>query len=143
MALSDCLQKQEKLKKTFSCCSSQEEKYLKIIEMGRALPLLSEEERKEPDRILGCQSLLYLKTNQVKENLFFAVYSNALVSLGLAALLIEIYQGQKADAILKHPPKVLTEIGIATSFTAGRINGLNSLYTRMRKDACLYLTQTK
>ena len=139
MALSRCLEKQEQLKKSFCHCSSQEEKYLKIIQMGRALSLLTEEEREEKDRILGCQSLLYLKTEQVEKNLFFRVYSNALVSLGLAALLIKIYQGEQPEVVLKCPPKVLTEIGIATSFTPGRINGLNSLYTRMRRDACTYL----
>ncbi|MEM7174703.1 MAG: SufE family protein [Chlamydiota bacterium] len=137
MTLSRCLEKQEQLKTLFSSCSDQEEKYLKIIEMGRALPLLKE--KTEKDRILECQSLLYLKTEQIEKNLFFKVYSNALISLGLAALLIEIYQGEPPEVILKCPPKVLKKIGIATSFSPGRINGLNSLYARMRRDACAYL----
>ena len=111
--------------------------HLKVIERGQALPLLAKEEHIEKYRIAGCQSLLYLKTSLQEEKLLFSAYSNALISLGLAALLIEIYQEEVPEVVLHCPPKVLTEIGMTSSLTPGRMQGVNSLYARMRLEAAL------
>ncbi len=132
-----CLDKQAQIQRDFSHCMDAEEMHLKIIERGRSLPLLAKEERVEKYRIAGCQSLLYLKTSLRSEKLAFSAYSNALISLGLAAVLIEIYQDELPEVVLRCPPKVLAKIGVTSSLTPGRMQGVNSLYARMRLEAAL------
>lgn len=135
MTVESCLQAQERIKNLFHSCKTREEHYLKIIELGRGLSMLPKEECKEKDRVMGCQSLLYLQTVEEKGILLFHLYSDALISAGLGALLLSIYQHQTPKVVLSCPPKVLSEIGLGTSLSPGRINGVTSLYGKMRKDA--------
>lgn len=138
-AHSNCLEKQRALKELFLKCPTNEAKYQKIIEIGKTLPLLPSELRTEANLVRGCQSLLYLKTFLTNGLLHFQVYSEALISAGLAQLLIQIYQGERPETLLKCPPTFLEEIGIQASLTPGRSNGLFSLYLRMKQDALKFI----
>jgi len=135
MKLSSCQKKQEKIKKQFLTLSSMEERYEKIIAMGRALPSFPKEEEKEENRIKGCQSTLYLKITVCTGKMHILASSNALISAGLAALLIFVYQNESPIAILQHPPLFLKEIGILETLSPGRSNGLRNLYQKMRQNA--------
>lgn len=128
----DAVNKQFELKKIFSSLSTAQEKYEKIIEMGRNLPLLSPEARIEQNLVPGCQSLLYLETLYRDGLIYFKADSEALISKGLAALLIYVYSEQPADSIFKHPPLFLKEIGITQALSPARSNGLLSLYKKMQ-----------
>ena len=139
MKLASCQKKQEKLKKQFLALNTMEERYEKIIEMGRMLPSFPKEEKKEENRVQGCQSLLYLKTTLHEENVDILVFSNALISSGLAALLVFVYQNESPIAILKYPPLFLKEIGILEALSPGRSNGLRSLYQKLRKNVVQFI----
>lgn len=130
-----CLAKQEKVKKIFHSCHIAEDRYLKIIELGRTLPLLALKER-IPERIVsGCQSIVYLKTELKEGKIYFTVYSEALISTGLAALLLFCYNGEEPLVLLKCPPDFLNELGIFTSLSPARSNGLASMFLRMQQEA--------
>ena len=113
-----------------------DEKYEKIIEMGRALPRLPDISRIQENLVQGCQSILYLETAFKDGKIYFNADSEALISKGLAALLIRAYSGETQEAILKCPPTFLTDIGIQNSLSPARSNGLASLFLKM-KQACL------
>ncbi|HSX03255.1 MAG TPA: SufE family protein [Rhabdochlamydiaceae bacterium] len=134
-----CLEKQEALKREFASCLSREAKYEKIIELGRVLPPFAEEEKVPENLIKGCQSIVYLSSKLDDGKLKFSAFSLALISSGLAMLLIKIYDGETPETILKCPPLFLEELGIHASLTPGRSNGLSSLYLRMKQDALKFL----
>src|SRR5574342_1213846 len=96
--------KQQALKEIFIHFSSPSEKYEKIIELGRALPPLSSSARTQENLVQGCQSILYLETTIEDGRLYFNADSEALISKGVAALLIYVYSGQPPEAIFKEPP---------------------------------------
>jgi cysteine desulfuration protein SufE len=83
----------------------------------------------------GCQSVLYLHTHFQDGKLFFAAHSEALISAGLAALLIAIYTDSSPETILLNPPVFLQEIGLLASLSPSRSNGFASIYHRMRQEA--------
>lgn len=98
---------------------------------------------KEENSVQGCQSLLYLHTEKEQKILHFHAYSDALISSGLAALLIFLYSGESAEQIIQNPPKVLEKIGIPLALTPSRANGLASLYVKMRKEAIYVMLSCK
>ncbi len=123
------------LKQIFNSMTSQDERYSYIIDLGRSLPAYAPD-LKTPEKIVpGCQSVLYLNSTLIDGKLFFAAQCDALISLGLAALLISIYSGLDPKIILLNPPAFLQEIGIFTSLSPSRSNGLVNIYARMKSDA--------
>ena len=127
--------KQQILVEIFQKFSSMDEKYEKIIEMGRALPPLSETAHIQENLVQGCQSILYLETEVRDGKVYFNADSEALISKGLAALLIYVYSGELPEALFKEPPLFLKEIGLHQALSPARSNGLASLYRKMQEEA--------
>jgi len=127
------------IKKKFAAYHLPEEKYSALIELGRSLPHF-EEQYKTADRIVqGCQSKLYLRSYLRDGKIFFEVSSDALISAGLAALLILAYNGEPPETVLKCPPLFMAEIGVAESLSLNRSNGLAYIHLRMKQEAVRWL----
>ncbi len=133
-------EKQQAIKASFSSTLSQEEIYKKIMEWRKHLPLFREEWKVENKRVTGCQSILYLHTETREGRLIFYASSDALISAGLASLLIYLYSGETAEVVLMQPPLFFEECKISESLTVGRANGFASLYLRMKQEALSYLS---
>lgn len=131
----------ETLKNKFSDLSSTESLYQEIMALGKDLPSFNSEWKKEENRVLGCQSLMYLASFYREGKLFFYATSDALISAGLAALLLEVYSGQSPEVILKTSPSFLEEMKIPAALTPGRANGLASLVIKMKQEALKHLLQ--
>ena len=138
-----CLEKQQLVKTLFAECGTEEFKYQKIIEMGRAQPPLSAPYKIPENIVKGCQSTMYLRSYLKGDRIFFEAESDALISSGLAAILVNVYSGETAETILKCPPDYLEEIGINASLTPSRANGLYSIHLRMKQEALKHLMNQK
>lgn len=130
-----CLNKQAQVKELFANSKTQESKYAKIIELGRALPKMDAPYKTQENLVSGCQSQTYLRARQENNLVYFEIESDALISEGLAALLLKVYNGESAETILKCPPSFLEEIGISASLTPSRANGLYSMHLKMKQEA--------
>lgn len=135
MEFKSCLDNQEKLRALFAPYHEAEERYTKLIEIGRTLKPYPKMYETAEYLVKGCQSLLYLKSEIQMEKMSFLVSSNALISSGLAALLLMIYEGEPAESIIKCPPIVLKELKLTSYLSPSRVNGLRSLYLRMQQEA--------
>jgi len=135
-----CLEKQEKLKNLFTNFKDSNEKYHKIIDLGRQLPKMDISYKTEANLVKGCQSVMYLRGFLENDKVFFEADSDALISLGLCALLISIYSNESAETILKCPPNCLEELGISSSLSQNRANGLYSIHLKMKQEALRLLT---
>ena len=142
MTLSSSEQKQEKIKAEFAKCSSQEEIYLNIIEWGRKLPHMDENLRTKEALVSGCQSEMFLSSSCEEGKLFFTAYSDALISAGLAALLLYVYNGETPETLLTHPPRFLDEAGIRASLSPTRSNGLANIFLQMQRESLNYIIST-
>lgn len=136
-----CLEKQKKIKELFLACPSEEAKYEKIIELGRQQSPLAANDKIPENLVKGCQSQMYLHSYWSNDHIMFESESDALISAGLAALLVQVYSGESPEAILKCPPKYLEEIGINSSLTPNRASGLYSMHLRMKQDALKMLVE--
>lgn len=136
-----CLNKQTITKNLFRACITPEQKYQKIIELGRNLPPYPSINKTLENQVSGCQSVMYLCSCLKETKLHFAVYSEALISSGLAALLLFVYQDEPPEVILKCPPLFLEEIGLQEALSPSRANGLFSLFLHMKQEALKALIQ--
>ncbi len=134
-----CLIKQARVKLLFSTCLTAEQKYTKIIELGRALPPFCSSLKMDENLVKGCQSRMYLYATFSEGKVFFRLDSEALISAGLGALLLSVYNEESPDVILSCPPLFLEELGIQKSLSPSRSNGLASLFLRMKKEALRFL----
>lgn len=129
-----CVSKQEKLIESFQDCKDAEAKYKKIMEMGRpyskAKPNLIKNELLVP----GCQSQMFLSI-QIKEGLLsIDAYCEALISAGLAALMIHIYDSEPPQNALACPPYFIEKLNLHRSLSPSRSSGLQSILVRIRQD---------
>ena len=139
MKFLSCLDKQKQIKKSFLSLKTQEERYKKIIEFGQKAPKMAAQNQVEENLVPGCQSLLYLKVQNHQGKLSIETSSNALISAGLAQLLVQTYDGEPPEAILHCPPHFLKELGLLESLSPSRANGLKSLYQKLQKESLKFL----
>lgn len=117
--------------------------YEKIIRLGKDLPSPKKDIQNDSYLVQGCQSLAYLSSSLTSEGTIeYEAHSEALISRGLAALLFFIYNHEKPELTFLYPPLFIQEIGLHTSLSPGRSNGLISMYSRMKNEALtLFLKQ--
>lgn len=77
----------------------------------------------------------------VEKKMFFSACSDALISSGLAALLLFLYNERSPLLLIRHPPTLFEKIGLYQSLTLGRVQGVSSLYREMTKRALPFLNQ--
>lgn len=134
-------EKCDEIKKKFAPLST-EQRYDALIEMGRRLPPFPAD-WKIPSRVVsGCQSTLYLYADMREGKIFFQAHSDALISLGLAAMLIAAYSGESPETILKCPPQFIAALKIGTILSPNRSNGLSHIHLRMKQEALAFLMKS-
>jgi cysteine desulfuration protein SufE len=138
-----CHQKQNQIKELFLACPTEEAKYEKIIELGQKQKQLAIAYKTPETLVQGCQSQVYLHSFWKENTIIFEAEADALISAGLAALLIDVYSGEVPETILKCPPNYLEELGISSSLTPSRANGLYNIHLRMKQDALKLLVKNE
>ena len=136
-----CLQKQKQMIEYFKGCLTVEEKYQKIIELGKTQNHLDPSKKTEEHLVRGCQSRMFLLSSMKDGCIYFESEADALISAGLGVLLLRVYNGETPETILKCPPNYIEELGIRQTLTPGRANGLASVYLRIKQDALRFFMQ--
>lgn len=123
----------EAIKTLLKDCLTPEDIYTQIMELGKKQTPLNKNEMQREHLVQGCQSLLYLISEVKEGKIYFKTHSEALISAGLAQLLVLFYSGRPFEEVLKIPPSFLQELGISTSLTPSRTNGLYSVHLKMKQ----------
>ncbi len=71
--------------------------------------------------------------------IFFNADSEALISKGLAAILIAVYSEEPPEVVVHCPAIYLKELGVHDALSPGRSNGLGSLLLRIKSEAQAFL----
>lgn len=132
-------QRAEQLVDDFSLFDSWEDRYRYLIDLGRKLPPLREEDKTEENRVRGCQSNVWLVAHPAANNphaLEFDADSDAHIVKGLIALLRQVYSGQPARDILSFDAdQFFDSLGLSQHLSMGRRNGLSEMVKRIRNHA--------
>ena len=129
----------EDLRDDFSFFGDWEERFRYIVEMGRELEPMPEEDKTEEHRVLGCQSRVWI-TSELRETdsptLHFVGDSDAQLVKGLIAVVFDVYNDQSAEFITDFDIRDLfSELELSRHLTPSRANGLNSMVEYIRTTA--------
>jgi len=107
------------------------QRYEYIIELGKALPDLSDDKKDEAHKVPGCQSQVWLHARQEDGRIYFDADSNAMIVRGLVALLLRVYSGRTPDEIIGTPPAFFEVLELGSHLSGSRANGLHAMVTRI------------
>ena len=111
------------------------ERYQYLIDLGRKLPTFPEAWKTEENRLLGCQSLVWIVPSGDAGKLDFAAASDSAIVSGLVFLALRVYSGRSAAEILATEPDFVGAIGLSRHLSPTRSNGLASLLAVIRERA--------
>jgi cysteine desulfuration protein SufE len=123
----------------FELLDDWEDRYRYVIELGRKLQPLPEEERSAANKVQGCVSQVWLSTTVDRSGtprLIFIGDSDAHIVRGLIAILFAMYSGRTAEEILEiNAGETLGQLHLSEHLTPQRSNGLMAMVKRIRSDA--------
>ena len=125
------------LEDVFELLGDWEERYRHLIDMGKALPPLSDAERSDANKVRGCASQVWLVSEPAADGrLAFRGDSDAHIVRGLVALMLQLYSSRTPREILAFDAKgAVARLGLEGALSTQRSNGLAAMVTRIRKDA--------
>ena len=123
---------QEEIIEEFAMFDDWMQKYDYLIELSKDIPLISEEHRLNENLIKGCQSKVWLHARDIDGKVIYTADSDAIITKGIAALLIRVLSAQKAEDILDNEMYFIDAIGLKEHLSMTRSNGLVSMIKQMK-----------
>ena len=129
------VEEQQLIAEDFELFDDWREKIEYVLDLGRALDSLREDERVEANKVRGCQSQVWMvaELDQATGRVAIRADSDAFIVRGLIALLLRLYANRPAEEILANPPTVFDEIGLGAHLSPTRSNGLHAMIKRLRQ----------
>ena len=124
---------QDQIIEEFSVYDEWLDKYEYLIELANTLDVI-EDTKKTPDNIIqGCQSRVWLDASLDEDGtLSFRADSDAIITKGIIALLIRVFNHQKPDDIVNANLYFIDEIGLSANLSPTRANGLLAMIKQIR-----------
>lgn len=123
---------QEEIIEEFAMFDDWMQKYDYLIELSKDIPLISEEYRLNENLIKGCQSKVWLHAREIDGKVIYTADSDAIITKGIAALLIRVLSEQKAEDIIENEMYFIDAIGLKEHLSMTRSNGLVSMIKQMK-----------
>lgn len=118
---------QDEITENFAFLDDWDEKYGFIIDLGKNLEPMSAEEKSDDMIIKGCQSKVWLTGKLEDGVMVYKADSDAIITKGLVALVLEVFNHQKPKEIWNASLSFLAAIGLGEHLTPTRANGLNEM----------------
>lgn len=107
-------------------------KYDYIIQLGKELPLIHPQYKKEEYLIKGCQSQVWLHADEQGGRVLFTADSDAIITKGLVSLMVKVLSGQTPEAIAQAELYFIDRIGLKEHLSPTRANGLLAMVKQMK-----------
>ena len=118
------------------------DKYNYIIEMGKELPMLSDDLKIKKYLINGCQSQLWLVATFADGKILFQTDSDAIITKGIAQMLLRVVNNRTPQEIIDENFSFLDNIGINDHLSPTRSNGLTSMIKQIKLYALVFKTKS-
>lgn len=124
--------RQREIIELFSALPTWEDRYKKLIALGKELPEMPEDLKKEDLKVKGCQSQVWLHARMEDGKVIYTADSDAVLVKGLVAVLLRLYSVATPQEILATPPDFIKEIGLDGKLSPSRANGLHAMVKQMK-----------
>lgn len=109
-----------------------EAKYEHLIDLGKHIPKIEEADKTDSRLIKGCQSRLWLKAEKQNNKIEFKADSDAIITKGMAALVLRPVNHQNPNDILNFDYSFIDKTGLKEHLSPTRANGLISLIQQIK-----------
>ena len=123
---------QEEIIDEFGIFDSWMDKYEYIIELGKNVPKISEDDKIDENIIKGCQSKVWLHAKKSNGLVQFYADSDALITKGIISLLLRVLSNQKPSDIIQANLDFIDKIGLRQHLSVNRANGLNNMIKKIK-----------
>jgi len=110
-------------------------RYEYVLWLAKKLPTLPDDLRQEAYKVRGCVSQVYVVGSLEEGLLHWQGDSDAQITKGLLALLIEGMEGLSPAQVAALDPAFLTATGLQASLTPSRANGFLNIFRAMQAQA--------
>ena len=130
----------DEIRDNFELLEEWDDRYRYVIELGRTLEPLPEEEHSAENKVQGCVSQVWLSKridrSQHEPRINYRGDSDAHIVRGLVAIVLTLFSGHTPKEILSTDAlAVFEEFGFRDHLTPQRSNGLRSMVERIKTDA--------
>lgn len=132
---------QDEIIDEFSMFDDWMQKYEYMIDLGKSLPLINENNKTEDRLITGCQSKVWLDAELNEGKIIYSADSDAIITKGIIAILLRVFSNQTPMAILESNTNFIDEIGLKEHLSPTRANGLVSMIKQLKIYALAFQAQ--
>ena len=126
-------QRQHEISEEFEFFEDWMERYEHIIELGKELDPIADVDKLDEHLSGGCQSRVWLLAAKDGDgNVQFRADSDAIITKGLAALMVRVMNGLPPAAIAQADLWFIEKIGLDAHLSPTRANGLRSMVQQMK-----------
>ncbi|MBS1583146.1 MAG: SufE family protein [Bacteroidetes bacterium] len=131
-------QAQQEVVDEFALFSDWQDRYEHLIGLGKDLPLIAPAHKTEDNLVRGCQSRVWLHAKQENNLVHFTADSDAMITKGIVALLVRVYNDRPPQEILSASTAFIDRIGLREHLSPNRANGLSAMLDQMKRYALAY-----
>jgi cysteine desulfuration protein SufE len=123
---------QDKIIEEFSELDDWLDKYEYLIDLGKELNPLAADLKTEDNAIKGCQAKVWISAEMKDGKLCFFADSDALITKGLIALLLQVLNDQTPADIVNADLYFIEKVGLNSHLSPSRANGLASIVKQIK-----------
>lgn len=110
-----------------------EQRYQYIIDLGKQIPGLADNLKKDEYKVRGCQSSVWLITEEQGDTLYFQVDSDAIIVQGLLALVLAAFNGKtRAEIAAFDIEAYFAALDLERHISPVRGNGLRAIVAKIK-----------
>ncbi|MDA3781064.1 MAG: SufE family protein [Bacteroidales bacterium] len=137
------LEKQNEIVEEFSVFTDWMDKYNYLIDLSKDISQIDENDKTNQHLIEGCQSKVWLHAKLEDNKIRFSVDSDAIITKGIAALLLRVLDNEKPEDIINADLFFIEKIGLKQNLSPTRSNGLLSMLKQMKLYAIAFNAKLK
>ena len=123
---------QNEIVEEFSLFEDWMQRYEYMIELGKSIDLIDSSKKIDTNLIKGCQSKLWFHAELREDRLIFKADSEAIITKGIAAILLRVFSNQTPKNILEANLEFIDKIGLKEHLSPTRANGLLSMIKQIK-----------
>ena len=108
--------------------------YKLILDFAKHMPPIDPKYKIDNYKVEGCQSKTYIYGEPDSEGvMYFSGYSDALITRGLVAIILYMYNSSTAESILKEGGEFLSQLPLKKNLSLARSQGIYQILNKVRK----------
>lgn len=129
----------DKLVQRFARIDDPKRRYAQLLWYAKKLAAFPNEDKTPENKVLGCVSQVYITAHLDDGKVAFEGDSDAQITKGLLAMLIEALGGLTPAEIVLLTPDFIKETHLDVSLTPSRANGFYNIFKTMQKKVLLLI----